>query len=45
VNLLDKEGNVLGCGLTNYSSSELANAKGKKFEKEIIHRDNFVKKE
>lgn len=41
----DKEGNVLGCGLINYFRDELADVKGKKFAKEIIHRDNFVIKE
>ncbi|MDP2923013.1 MAG: glutamate 5-kinase [Candidatus Omnitrophota bacterium] len=43
--VVDKEGNILGCGLVNYFCDELIDCKGKKFEKEIIHRDNFVKKE
>lgn len=43
VQVADKEGNVLGCGLVNYSSEELIDCRGKKFPKEIIHRDNFVK--
>ncbi|MCM8787331.1 MAG: glutamate 5-kinase [Candidatus Omnitrophica bacterium] len=41
--LLDKDGNILGCGLINYSCEELGDFKNKKFDKEIIHRDNFVK--
>ena len=40
--ILDKEGNILGCGLVNYSSVELKEFKTKKFEKELINRDNFV---
>jgi glutamate 5-kinase len=45
VEILDEAGNILGCGLVNYSSEELANCRTKKFEKEVVHRDNFVKKE
>jgi len=40
--VLDKEGNLLGCGLVNYSSLELKEFKNKKFEQELINRDNFV---
>jgi len=43
VQVLDKESNILGCGIINYSSDELKDLKGKRFEKEIIHRDNFAK--
>ncbi|UCG35670.1 MAG: glutamate 5-kinase [Candidatus Omnitrophota bacterium] len=43
VQVLDEEANILGCGITHYSSDELRDLKGKRFEKEIIHRDNFVK--
>jgi len=43
VEIYDKEENILGCGLINYSYEELKEHKTKKFEKEIIHRDNFVK--
>lgn len=43
--VVDKEGNVLGCGLVNYFCEELVDCGGKKFAKEVIHRDNFVKKE
>lgn len=43
VQIIDKEDNVLGCGLVNYSSEELVDWRNKKFSKEIIHRDNFVK--
>lgn len=45
VEVLDEAGNILGCGLVNYSSDELVNCRTKKFEKEVIHRDNFVKRE
>ncbi|MDD4183227.1 MAG: glutamate 5-kinase [Candidatus Omnitrophica bacterium] len=45
VEVLDESGKVLGCGLVNYSSEELANCRTKKFEKEVIHRNNFVKKQ
>ncbi|MFA5008931.1 MAG: glutamate 5-kinase [Candidatus Omnitrophota bacterium] len=45
VEVLDEAENVLGCGLVNYSSDELTNCRAKKFEKEVIHRDNFVKKQ
>ncbi|MFH1875685.1 MAG: glutamate 5-kinase [Candidatus Omnitrophota bacterium] len=43
--VLDATGAIIGCGLANYSSDDLREGKGKKFEKEIIHRDNFVKNE
>ena len=43
VAVVDSQGNVLGCGLTNYNSEDFSCAKGKKFDKEVIHRDNFVK--
>ncbi|MBU0693655.1 MAG: glutamate 5-kinase [Candidatus Omnitrophica bacterium] len=42
--IVDKEDRICGCGIINYSSDELSDFKGKKFEKEIIHRDNFVKR-
>lgn len=45
VEVLDEAGSVLGCGLVNYSSQELIGCRTKKFEKEVIHRDNFVIKE
>jgi glutamate 5-kinase len=41
--VVDKEGSILGCGLVNYSCDELKDCRGKKFDKEIIHRDDFVK--
>jgi len=44
VYVIDETGSVLGVGLVEYSSEELKE-RGKKFEKEIIHRDNFVRKE
>lgn len=42
VEVADKEGIVLAKGISNYSSSQLNKIKGKKAEKEIIHRDNLV---
>jgi len=42
VTVVDARGAVLGCGLVNYSSDQLQ-AQTKKFEKAVIHRDNFVK--
>ncbi|MFA6281126.1 MAG: glutamate 5-kinase [Candidatus Omnitrophota bacterium] len=45
VEVLDVNGNILGCGLVHYSSHELADCRNKKFAKEAIHRDNFVMKE
>ncbi len=44
VYVIDEAGSVLGVGLVEYSSEELKD-RAKKFEKEIIHRDNFVRKE
>ncbi|MDD5194184.1 MAG: glutamate 5-kinase [Candidatus Omnitrophica bacterium] len=40
--LVDKSGNILGCGLAEYSCDELKDSKNKKLQKEVIHRDNFV---
>lgn len=45
VEVLDVAGNVLGCGLVEYGSLELIGVKNKRFKREILHRDNFVKKE
>ncbi|MDD5618404.1 MAG: glutamate 5-kinase [Candidatus Omnitrophica bacterium] len=42
VEIIDKEGNVLAKGISNYSSSQLNKIKGKKAEKEAVHRDNLV---
>ena len=50
---IDKDGNVVGIGLTNYKSTEIENIKGRHSEEieeiigykhsdEVIHRDNFV---
>jgi glutamate 5-kinase len=44
VEVLDIKGVLLGCGLINYSSDELYGVKGKRLEKEVIHRDNFVER-
>ena len=41
--VVDSQGEALGCGLVNYSSDDFKNNKNKRFEKEVIHRDNFVK--
>jgi len=43
VEVLDSQGKVAGCGLVNYSSQELEDAKKKGLKKEVIHRDDFVK--
>jgi glutamate 5-kinase len=45
VEIVDQKGNNIGCGLSEYSSHELEDTKARCFEREIIHRDNFVKKE
>jgi glutamate 5-kinase len=53
VNIYDPEGSRLGCGITNYSSAEIAVIKGAHSEKittllgydygsEIVHRNNLV---
>ncbi|MFH1504699.1 MAG: glutamate 5-kinase [Candidatus Omnitrophota bacterium] len=42
VEVCDARGNILGSGLINYSCEELKEHKTKKFEKEIIHRNDFV---
>jgi glutamate 5-kinase len=53
VRCIDKDGNVIGIGLTNYKSSEIDDIKGRHSEEietligykhsdEVIHRDNFV---
>jgi glutamate 5-kinase len=53
VRCIDKDGNVIGIGLTNYKSTEIENIKGRhsdeiekligyKHSDEVIHRDNFV---
>ncbi len=44
VDIIDTDGNLIGRGLVNYSVQELENLKGKQFMREVIHRDNFVKK-
>lgn len=42
VEVLDQESRVIGCGLSNYSAHELRD-KNKRLDKEVIHRDNFVR--
>ncbi len=44
VEILDEKGEVIGCGIVNYSFNELKNLNGKRLEKEVVHRDNFVRK-
>ena len=41
--IIDSRGETVGCGLVNYNSDDLKSVKNKRFEKEVIHRDNFVK--
>lgn len=41
--VVDKEDNVLGRGIVNYSADRFKLGKREKLEKEVIHRDNFVK--
>lgn len=43
VGISDKENVVLGCGIANYSASELKAFFKKRLEKPVIHRDNFTK--
>jgi len=43
VYVVDSHGHLVGCGIVNYDSQSLKGVKSKKFEKEVIHRDNFVK--
>jgi glutamate 5-kinase len=53
VRCIDKQGNVVGIGLTNYKSNEIESIKGRhseeiekligyKYSDEVIHRDNFA---
>ncbi len=39
----NSQGEAIGCGLVNYSSGDFKTNKNKRFEKEVIHRDDFVK--
>ena len=43
VEILDMDNNILGCGIVNYSYEKLKEHNLEKFDKEVIHRDNFVK--
>lgn len=43
VRIADSDGGLIGYGIVNYSCSQIRNAKEKRLEKEVIHRDNFVK--
>lgn len=42
VDITDKNGAVLAKGITNYSSQQLDKIKGKKAEKEVVHRNDLV---
>jgi glutamate 5-kinase len=42
VDISDKNGNILARGITSYSSQQLDKIKGKKSDKEVVHRDNLV---
>ncbi len=41
--IVGSQGEAVGCGLVNYSSDDFKNNKTKRFSKEVIHRDDFVK--
>jgi len=43
VEVRDQSGNLIGRGLVEYPSAALQDTKIKCFEKEVIHRNNFVK--
>ncbi|MDD5006060.1 MAG: glutamate 5-kinase [Candidatus Omnitrophica bacterium] len=42
VDISDANNNILARGITNYSSQQLDKIKGKKSEKEVVHRNNLV---
>ncbi len=42
VEIVDQEGKGFAKGRTNFSSSEMAEIKGKKIKDEVVHRDNLV---
>ncbi|MFH1622089.1 MAG: glutamate 5-kinase [Candidatus Omnitrophota bacterium] len=42
IEIADKNGEVLAKGITNYSSQQLDKIKGKKSDKEVIHRNDLV---
>ncbi len=42
VSVVDKQGNEFGRGKAGISSKKLEEVKGRRFDKEIIHRDNIV---
>lgn len=43
VEVIGKDGALCGCGIINYSRGELDSLKGRRLEREVIHRDNFVR--
>ena len=43
VRVVDQKGDLIGCGIVNYSHQDLKQAKKKRLQREVIHRDNFVK--
>lgn len=42
VAIVDRQGVILGCGLTHYAFEELKGLEKKRLEKEVVHRDNFT---
>ena len=42
VDIVDKNGAVLARGITNYSSQQLSKVKGKRAQKEVVHRNDLV---
>jgi glutamate 5-kinase len=43
VQVVDKCGNILGCGMVNYACEELNTCAGKKIDREVIHHNDFVR--
>ncbi|MBN2482900.1 MAG: glutamate 5-kinase [Candidatus Omnitrophica bacterium] len=43
VHVVDTQGCLLGHGLVNYAAQDLQERRERKFEHEVIHRDNFLK--
>lgn len=42
VSIADSSGSILANGITNYSSQQLGRVKGKKADKEVVHRNDMV---
>lgn len=43
VHIVDEKGALLGYALANYDKKSLQDTKNKRYEKEVVHRNNFVK--